>query len=335
MKKLSVMLLALAAIAVTGCGKDDNEPNNPDAAAIATPELSVDETSVTATGFTVTWTAVENAGSYVYTVDNGQQKSTTATRATLTGLVAGAHTVKVKAVPSDTYTYKESAWATISYTLTGGGSASGEVPESLKGSDYYVIQLDDNSFSEIADKVTADYRGCNIYWWNEAAFSANTTSGSNWRGNLEGWTSVSVATNPGWFGLGWHALPETAETGVPQDADIVAKLAKLVDINDAYNDFYLHIAIKSQSRNGVYGIHLYDGTNEPSVDLGAADAEYGFARDGEWYELDIPMSYFYGKGLLYKALEGGATMFAVTQGSEGDFPNSIDIDAIFIYKKAK
>ena len=333
MKKLSVMLLALAAIAVTGCGKDDDKPNNPDAAALATPELSVDAASVTATGFTVTWNAVENAGSYVYTVDNGQQKSTTAPRATLTGLAAGAHTVKVKAVPSDTYTYKESAWATISYTLEGGsGPIAGEVPASLKGSDYYVIQLDDNSFSEIADKVTADYRGCNIYWWNEGAFTANTTSGSNWRGNLEGWVSVGVAANPGWFGLGWHAL--TAD-GTPGDPDIKEKLAKLVDINDAYNDFYLHVAIKSQSRNGVYGLHLYDGTHEPSVDLGAAGAEYGFARDGEWYEIDIPMSAYYNNGLLYTALDGGATMFAVTQGSAGDFPNAIDIDAIFIYKKAK
>lgn len=134
MKKLSMLLFAFAALAITSCSdKNDDNSQNSGATALATPVLSIDEASVSDTGFTVTWEAIENAGSYTYVVDNGSEESTANTRAVITGLSSGSHTVKVKAVPSDTQTYKESAWATISQTIGGQGGGTG-IPTSPRAS---------------------------------------------------------------------------------------------------------------------------------------------------------------------------------------------------------
>ena len=339
MKKLSMLLFAFAALAITSCSdKNDDNSQNSGATALATPVLSIDEASVSDTGFTVTWEAIENAGSYTYVVDNGSEENTANTQVVLTGLSSGSHTVKVKAVPSDTQNYKDSAWATINQTLGGGGSTSGETPESLQGDNYYVILLDDTSLNDIAGKVVADLRGP-IYWWNEGAFTEGTSTGPNWRGELVSWQSVGIVAGSGWFGLGFHA------NSLSNDPDVANKLYELINLNSNYENYYLHMCFKAQN-NGMYNVKLYDAQLEPGVDVGGATSTYGFARDGEWYEVEIPLSEYFKQGLNYTKEKidnnlaangntGEYTVFAVTQSGNGTYPTSLDVDAVFIYEKTK
>lgn len=341
MKKLSMLLFAFAALAITACSdKKDDTHANQNATALATPVLSIDEASVSDTGFTVTWEAIENAGSYTYVVDNGSEESTANTRAVITGLSSGSHTVKVKAVPSDTQTYKESAWATISQTIggQGGGITPGEAPASLQGDNYYVILLDDTSLNDISGKIVADLRGP-IYWWNQAAFATGSSAGPNWRGEIVGWQSISILAGSGWFGLGFHA------NSIANDPDIANNLYELVNLNSSYENYYLHMCFKAQN-NGMYNVKLYDTQLEPGVDVGDGSSAYGFARDGEWHEVEIPLSEYFNQGLNYTKEKidanlatnnntGEYTVFAVTQSGNGSYPNSLDIDAVFIYEKTE
>lgn len=82
---------------------------------LAMPSLA--SSAVHTNGFTVSWTAVANAGKYTYKLDDGAEQSTEELSVVFTGLVAlSDHTVKVKSVASDANAenYISSDWASIS-----------------------------------------------------------------------------------------------------------------------------------------------------------------------------------------------------------------------------
>lgn len=82
---------------------------------LSTPSLSV--TDRTYTSFTIGWEAVENAASYAYTVNDGEEGTTTEIFFTEEGLSAGEYSVKVKAVASEDGEFTDSDWAEISVVI--------------------------------------------------------------------------------------------------------------------------------------------------------------------------------------------------------------------------
>lgn len=95
-----VLALAGTMSALASCEKDVKKPEQPDPELpkISAPTLTVydyDETS-----FTVTWEDVENAGSYIYSFDNGPEMTISETSLHMEGLETDSYILKVKAVPS-------------------------------------------------------------------------------------------------------------------------------------------------------------------------------------------------------------------------------------------
>lgn len=344
MKKfLSMAAFAMMAFCLVGCG-DDEEPNVPPTPGpgpegptqLATPAPVVDQESVTTSGFTVTWPVVANAASYKYTVNDGAAQSAAINSASISGLDAGTtYTIKVQAVSGDTSKYTDSAWGSVSATTATGGGNTGELHPSLQGSNYYLIQLDAVTYEKISDKVVADFRPDDtarfLYWWNQAAFGDNPAVGPNFYGETgQGWISMTVAPfnaeTMTWFGAGFFCSDK-------------ASLMKLIDLNENYNDYYMHMAWRTTCV-GSYGVKLYDGVIDGLELIVNADANgYGFTRDGEWHSVEVPMSYFFEKGFFYREENimgsdgGGLNVMAITQSSDGSWPTEINLDACFIYKK--
>ncbi|MBO4434173.1 MAG: hypothetical protein J5769_01815, partial [Bacteroidales bacterium] len=87
------------------------------------------------------------------------------------------------------------------------GGDETELHASLKGSNYYLIQMDGTTAESIAKKVVADYRpdgeGKNLWVW-EGTYAGGTPSGLNFYGLTEGWVCLEVVAGPGWSGAGWQ-----------------------------------------------------------------------------------------------------------------------------------
>ncbi|HEY6915659.1 MAG TPA: hypothetical protein VI413_13370, partial [Paludibacter sp.] len=56
-----------------------------------------------------------------------------------------------------------------------------------------------------------------------------------------------------------------------------------------------------------------------------------FARDGEWHEIEIPMSTFKTMGLSYSNFVSDPNIISFLSG--GVTGKTLDLDAVFIYKK--
>ena len=214
--------------------------------------------------------------------------------------------------------------ATCVVTVT---KAVADFSQSLKGSEYYPLILDGTTATTLGTKIVADLRPDEatkfLYIWDNT-FSAGTTSGPNFYGEVEGWTSLVVGS-VGWSGAGFNV----------QDAAIIDKLAPITANPDNY---YLHIGIKSKSSQVlVFGL---DGQSSTKFAIGAtAFNDNGtmiqpladFTRDGEWQEIEIPMSTLKTNGLLYSTGMGTKNILWFLAG--GTAGTTIDLDAVFIYKK--
>ena len=90
--------------------------------------------------------------------------------------------------------------------------------------------------------------------------------------------------------------------------------------------------------NATHQILLFDGTNTTKITIGATafdgDAPYkNFTRDGEWHEIEIPMSVLKNKGLRYTSSGfNSGNLFAMLSGPVTG--TTLDIDEIFFYKPA-
>ena len=214
--------------------------------------------------------------------------------------------------------------ATCVVTVT---KAVADFSQSLKGSEYYPIFLDGVTSAALGAKIKADYRPDEqkkfLYYW-DGTFTAGETSGPNFYGEVEGWTSLVVGT-VGWSGAGLNV----------QDSVLMDKLAPITANPEGY---YLHIGIKSKSSQVfVFGL---DGQSNTKFAIGAtAFNDNGtmiqpladFTRDGEWQEIEIPMSTLKTNGLLYSVGMGTKNVLWLLAG--GVAGTTIDLDAVFIYKK--
>ncbi len=213
--------------------------------------------------------------------------------------------------------------------------------QSLSGSNYYVISLDAQTFEKITDKVVADYRPDDVtkflYYWN--GYNTGTISGLNFYDHSDGWESFVVAPKVDWSGAGYVVNPESvAEEDMVIDID-------MRDIMAHPADYYLHIGIKSsQDVPMSHAIILYSTDVDGGVVAALGDQNFDdngkvtvpfsdFTRDGEWNEIEIPMTYFTNKGFSCFTVGKRGNVFAFLSGNVSG--RTLDLDAVFIYKKAK
>ncbi|MBP3440299.1 MAG: hypothetical protein J6K24_03490 [Tidjanibacter sp.] len=208
------------------------------------------------------------------------------------------------------------------------------LPECLKGSDYYPIVMDAVTFGSIESKVAADLRvddfNTHLWIW-ENTYVAGTSTGPNYFGEVEGWVALQVGS-VGWSGAGFCCYDP-------------AKLSKLADITANPADYVLHLAMKSQDAATHEFVFYSDSGAEAKLAVDV-DGVYGYARDGEWHAIEVPMTYFTNNGLLWTSAlgagsvpgnnvdvipTGGHNVMAVLSGASG----SLNLDACFIYKPAK
>lgn len=92
---------------VAGAGADSDQER------LGKPELKAE--NVTWDSFSVSWSAVEGAGEYVYSLNGGEEITTSATEVEFTGLEAGDYRVRVKATEGGAMA--DSYWAAITVTV--------------------------------------------------------------------------------------------------------------------------------------------------------------------------------------------------------------------------
>lgn len=208
-----------------------------------------------------------------------------------------------------------------------GGNNNGGTTDSayacLNGSDYYVIVLGETYFQQIGSKVKVDFRPNDtdkfLYVWPDGtSYNAGTCSGPNVFGDVEDWTAL-VTGSIGWTGMGYCVPANLFEALVP------------VSLNPS--EYVLHIAMKSQD-DAVHEFIFYDFKgSEYKVQVGDQNSTYGFKRDGEWYEIEIPLTAWTNQGLLWSVPSEPSNVLGVTSGLVAG--KHLNLDACFIYKPAK
>jgi hypothetical protein len=224
--------------------------------------------------------------------------------------------------------------ASCTVTVTPKAVDPGDVSASLKGSDYYIIQIDEISYNSISDKVLEDMRpddieaSKNLFIWDDT-FIAGASTGLNSYGQAEGWISLVVGS-AGWSGAGYNV-------GASYEGEL-----DLTNMYDAPEDYVLHIALKGDQAASSFLFILADGSAEAKICIGSSaynDAGVNFepyadfARDNEWHEIEIPLTVINDLGVYYNAPFKDKNVFAFLAG--GTAGVKLDMDAMFFYKKAK
>ncbi|NME69472.1 Ig-like domain-containing protein [Flammeovirga aprica] len=292
---------------------------------------------ISATGITIDQPTVE--------LEEGQTVSLTASiePAGVTGDVAWSTSdASVATVDNGTVTAVKAGTATIvashgAFTASSAVTVTAAEPEvsepdpslpaTLKGYEYFVVQMDQSSFESIEDRVAADLRPDEgtkfLYIW-DGTFNNGTPQGNNFYNLDEGWISFVVGT-VGWSGAGFFASSSYGEI------DMTA-------IHANPENYAFHAAFKSTQENTSYTLMFADGTSEIKVVVGSVAQEgiapyTDFARDGEWHSVEIPMQHLIDQGLNLSSPISNLNVLAVLAG--GVTGTTLDMDAAFFYKKTK
>lgn len=205
------------------------------------------------------------------------------------------------------------------------GPTPTEVHASLKGSAYFPIILDGPSYETVMTKVVADLRPDEetkfLYVW-DGTYVGGTATPLNFYGNTDGCTCLEMGS-AGWAGAGFFC--SSVET-----------LDKLAVIMENPGAWYLHIGILSAASDQyAHTLRLADGSN--SVDLVLkAGGDYNYTRDGEWQEIEVPMTYFTDKGLNYRTGTAELNVVAIVDADNQPVAvpgTTVNYDALFFYKK--
>lgn len=187
--------------------------------------------------------------------------------------------------------------------------------------DYYIIYLDKetrNSYLQ-EDQVTdlgPDDVTRHLYTWSDT-FTTNMPLGNNSfgvSGSYEAWTVGSQ----GWSGLGYNIVEGSG-----------------LDLSNINSKYTLHFAVKS-TYTGTIEFYVVDGNGKTAfLPLGTEAFENhacigDFKRDGNWYNIDIPVSYLIKHGLDYRtATNYSGNIFCLLAGGvEG---TEVDYDAVFFH----
>lgn len=204
------------------------------------------------------------------------------------------------------------------------GSSLKAQDDFTQGSNYYLMSLDQTTADKIpAASISADLRPDDatrfLYIWS-STYTGNTASGPNWNGEVGEFISLSV-NSVGWSGFGFAAV------GAP------------VNMSGITSDYTFHIAMKSTATNS-HIVALRGGNGlEARICIGATAFVDGsltyqpytnFTRDGKWHLVEIPISAFMNLGLRYPEPFTDNYFYMLSGNNPG---KTIDIDAVFIYKK--
>lgn len=212
--------------------------------------------------------------------------------------------------------------------------------ECLKGSDYYVFQIDEQTANTLGSKIKLDLRPDDqtkwLYIW-ENTYAAGTTTGKNFFNLAEGWVSLTVGS------VGWSGFGLCYGTDGTADVDLSA-------LNDIYKnpeEYTFHLAMKSTD-NAAHQIIFYGAESSAAkfaiggdfTDNGTTyPKKWDLTRDGEWNELEMSMKDVIDAGVIYpETWKVGITakpenLVAFLSG--GTAGVTLQYDAMFIYKKAK
>ena len=199
---------------------------------------------------------------------------------------------------------------------------------------YYAVFLDeqtrknagiaDADFVNLGDNGTSQ----NSYNW-EGTFNYADVAGTNSFGITGNYVALEVGTK-GWSGFGYNVNAAQGD----------------LDLSGITRDYSLHMAVKSNSQQ-TFNLYFTDGHghtakiilgNEWYVEVpqGANDQHKfipiaNFERNGEWHNIDIPMSYLISKfGLDFStATDFDGNIFCINAG--GVAGTDIAFDAVFFH----
>ena len=236
-------LLSLAAAALAGtvllasCEKEPQEPGGA-AVPLAKPEIIIGDQ--TPTSFTATWTAVENADSYTYILDDGQEQATKETSVKFTGLESGNYTIKVKATSADKESFSDSEWAEARVSL--------REPDQLAAPVLSITEQDMTSFTVAWEAVenAASYK----YALNDGQELTTEELSVSFPDLTPGEYTVrvmAVATDPNFKDSAWSDIkvvlkaPEKLDTPAPtvQDKSATSFTVSWVAVENAGGYVYM------------------------------------------------------------------------------------------------
>ncbi len=314
MKTTKFFALALAALALVACEQKNNTPTlekievTPSTLTLEVGETANLQTVLTPAGTeaTITW---ESQNPAVASVAEG----------TVVAISEGTSMILAKA---------EGKIGTCLVTVTakgqGGnddtGGTGARVPQ---GSEFYPIIMDGTTSDALGDKIIADFRPDDttkwLYIWENTYMGNSQTSGLNFFGNADGYTSLTCIA--GWSGAGFN-VPTT---------DVNTLVEKIMAAPD---DYYFHMAIKSADQYAhcfyIFGLESTKFVLGPTS-VYDGPVEGNFLRDGSWFEYEFPMSKYATELAGYNPAAVDVNLFVMlTQGVAGAVLN---LDAVYIYKK--
>ena len=196
----------------------------------------------------------------------------------------------------------------------------------IRYGEIWPVILDNTTKSSWSEKIQYDFTSnendINLYIW-DGTYSPGAASGLNFYGNTEGYLSLVVG-NQGWSGAGLSVSGNS----------LSAATSLLQAIQAEPEKYYLHMAIKSTD-NYAHAFYLFGNEGTKFV-LGDHSVYEGpvlgdFARDGEWHEINMPMSLFAESLSNTGISSSGMNLF--TMLSEGVQGAQLDLDAVFIGKE--
>jgi hypothetical protein len=196
---------------------------------------------------------------------------------------------------------------------------------SLKGTHYHLLWLDPVSKAKLAGRIDGDYvpqcvSDCPIgitSWAN--SYVPAPCFDKNFYGEYSPWISFKVGNNGAWSAAGiWINGSDYDFSGL--DAS-----------------YTLHLALKNTTDASVE-FRFNNGTENVGFTIGSTLIEsfapiVDYTRNGEWQEIEIPMSELITRGFTWNAPHAAGDICVMLGGPTEN--NPVEIDAFFFYKKAE
>lgn len=192
---------------------------------------------------------------------------------------------------------------------------------------YYALYLDgvtkennisDDRYVNLGDNGTTQ----NSYLW-ENTFAYGTADGKNSFGQ-EGYKNL-IVLDKGWSGMGYNINPNNDKTGNTK-----------ADLSGINKDYKFHIALKAK-HNLPLLFTLSDGSgNTANLAFGQFDfdgkrAIADFKRDGNWHNIDIPVSYLHEKFGIDFSKDTNYNGNIMTLLAGGQQNTEVNFDAVYFY----
>ena len=274
--------------------------------------------SVTCTGATFKWTAVENAESYTWKLgENGTETSTASLKASVSGLEAATeYSVYVCANPaSDQQTYASSAWAELKFTTAAKTALSAPAPaqtaessnslsvswSAVENAASYVYVFNGGDSVETA-LTAADFSGLTVGTqysfkvkavpsaegaasYTESAWAEITVQTSN--KTALGTPQASVtAKDAHSFSIAWAAVENAVDyswkLGVGGEVSKTTELSLAFDKLDAATSYEVYVCANPAEGSETYVTGEWAKVEVTTDDATSHDGEDYEREDGEW-----------------------------------------------------